>query len=349
LGVVPRQAVERSQFTANTGGSPMNEALTTVADPLLYNVPLKIQQTFYPMGFPVKLHTNSEQIHQAALEAWGQDKLLFPEEAIQLRFAVEAGNQSECPPARLPRAQGNLYSAIHSADNYAIADFSRGFAYGWFTPVVIGDLGRFRYHFLEAVTYAMLSVRYLTPIHAACVGLRGAGLLLSGPSGAGKTSLAYACARRGWQYITDDGSYLVRKSPDSRLIVGRPHHIRFRESARTLFAELAARESCRRVNGKMDIEIPSAEAGIQLVSSQIQAAAIVFLNRDGGSSARLRHFSKERARELLNQSVLIGEELERQAQRESIDRFLEIPALELTYSGLEDAERSLRSFLEEKI
>src|SRR5208282_2567440 len=94
----------------------MIERSISAPDPLLYNVPLKIQQTFYPMGFPVKLHTNSEQIHQAALEAWGQDKLSFPEDAIQLRFAVDAGNESERPPARLPRAQGNLHSTIHSAD-----------------------------------------------------------------------------------------------------------------------------------------------------------------------------------------------------------------------------------------
>ena len=132
------------------------------------------------------------------------------------------------------------------------------------------------------------------------------------------------------------------------MIVGRPHHIRFRESARTLFTELAARESCRRANGKMDIEISPAEAGIRIVRSQIRAAAVVFLNRDGGSAPRLRCFPKERARDLLNQTVCMGEEPVRQAQRESIDKFLEVPVLQLTYSGLEDAERSLRSFLEDK-
>jgi shikimate kinase len=274
--------------------------------------------------------------------------LLFAEEAIQLRFAVDAGNESERPPARFPRAQGNLYSAIHSADNYAIADFSRGFAYGWFTAAMTRDRGYFRYHFLEALAYVTLIVRSLTPIHAACVGLRGAGLVLCGQSGAGKTSLAYACARKGWEYISDDACHLVRKSEDARLVVGRPHHIRFRESARTLFAELATHEPCERANGKMDIELPAAVAGIEHVRSHIQAAGIVFLNRDGASRAKLRPFSKERAREVLNQSVCVGEEPVRQAQRDSIDRFLlQVPALELSYSRLEDAEHSLRSFLEE--
>src|SRR5450755_905368 len=204
----------------------MIETQVSTHDPLLYDFPLPIKQTFYPLGFPVKLHTNSEQIRDAAVEAWGRDRPVFDKPGIELRFAVAPGTETERPPARIPRAHGNLVSSIHSAENYYLADLSRGFAFGWLTPAVIRDRGYFRYHFLEAAAYLLLNALYLTPIHAACVGLRGAGLVLCGPSGAGKTSLAFACALRGWEYVSDDASHLVRQSENPCWVVGRPHHIR---------------------------------------------------------------------------------------------------------------------------
>jgi len=323
----------------------MMQTQAPARDPLLYDVPLPVTQTFYPLGFPVKLYTNSEQIREAAGDVWALCEPAFSVEPLQLRLILDASASSERPPAAFPRAQGSLYSTIHSADNYCIADLLRGFAYGWFTPAMLRDRGYFRYHFLEAVTYVMLNALHLTPIHAACVGLGGAGLVLCGQSGAGKTSLAFACARRGWQFVCDDASHLVRKSTDPRCIVGKPHHIRFRESARALFAELATRQPCLRANGKLDIEAPAAEVGIEHLAPQITAAAIVFLNRSGESPARRRHFPKQAAREFMEETICLGEEPVRQAQRESIDRFLELPVIELTYSRLDDAERCLRSFL----
>ncbi len=333
----------------------MTATRITAYDPCLYNVALPLMQTFYPLGFPVKLHTNSEQIRDAAREVWGQCEPVFEETPLQLRFAIDASSTSERPRAVMPRAQGNLFSAIHSAENYYIADLSRGFAYGWFTPSVVCDHAYFRYHFLEAAAYVMLNALYLTPIHAACVGLNGAGIVLCGPSGAGKTSLAFACARKGWEFICDDASHLVRndasqlvrRSEDARLIVGKPHQIRFRESARALFPELAARGSCLRANGKMDIEAPSHEVGIEHIRSQIQAVAIVFLNRGPNGTASLRPYSQERAREFMEETICLGEEPTREAQRRSLDRFLELPVFELTYSDLDCAERCLRSFLEQ--
>lgn len=318
----------------------------TARDPLLYDLPLLIKQTFYPLGFPVQLHTNSEQIREAAAHVWSRCEPAFPTEPLQLRFAVDATAVGERPPALFPRAQGHLYSAVHSSDNFCISDFQRGFAYGWFSPAMVCDPGYFRYHFLEAVTYVTLNALHLTPIHAACIGLCGAGLVLCGQSGAGKTSLAFACARRGWEFVCDDASHLVRNHADPHLIVGKPHYIRFRESARSLFAELVTCLPSLRANGKMDIEAASAELGIERIRPQIRAAAVVFLNRDGASPAALRPYPKDQAREFMEETICVGEEHVRVAQRRSLDRFLDLPILQLTYSGFDDAERCLRAFLE---
>jgi hypothetical protein len=51
-----------------------------------------------------------------------------------------------------------------------------------------------------------------TPIHAAAVALGGAGILIVGNSGAGKTSLAVGCALAGWDYLGDD-AVIVRADP----------------------------------------------------------------------------------------------------------------------------------------
>jgi hypothetical protein len=44
----------------------------------------------------------------------------------------------------------------------------------------------------------------LTPVHAAAVALGERGILITGYSGAGKTSTALACVEAGWRYVGDD-------------------------------------------------------------------------------------------------------------------------------------------------
>jgi hypothetical protein len=327
----------------------MTVTLVSVPDPTLCEFPLPLERTFYPLGFAVRISTNSPEIVQAATEVWGSCERVFDEEPVQLRLAVDPACTEARPPAAMPRAQGHLFCLVHSARNFATADLSRGYAFGWFTPAMVADRGHFRYHFLESLGYAMLSALYLTPIHAACVNLRGGGMLLWGPSGAGKTSLAYACAKRGWEFVTDDGSYLVRKSTGEPWIAGRPHDIRFRDTARSLFPELATRTPCLRMNGKLDIEVPSAELGILKVAQAARVGTLVILNRQAGGPAQLRPYPKEDALALLEQTICFGDERVRQAQRQSLKSLTKLPVFELTYSGLEDAERRLRLLVEDQI
>ncbi len=62
-------------------------------------------------------------------------------------------------------------------------------------------------------------------------------VMLCGDSGAGKTTLSYACARAGWTYICDDASYLLNSGTD-RTVMGTCNQVRFRPPAVELFPEL---------------------------------------------------------------------------------------------------------------
>jgi hypothetical protein len=166
--------------------------------------------------------------------------------------------------------------------------------------------------------------------------------VLCGDSGAGKTSLAYACASRGWQFLADDAAHIVRSSHDHS-VVGRPYTIRFRESAQWLFPELNRFTPSRRPNGKIDFEIETHELGLPIALKH-PASHIVFLRREQRSAAaHLRPFPREEAERRLAQVICFGNERIRSEQRESIRRFVTLPISELIYSDLDAAELALRS------
>jgi len=139
---------------------------------------------------------------------------------------------------RRPREFRALLTVIAGRDNFAVCDLAGAFGFCWLSAAVAADRDYMRYHFLDSMVYAPLEYQRLTSVHAACVALNGRGLLLFGGTGAGKTCLAFACAKSGWSLITDEGSALVRGTHDN-VVLGNPYHLRFRESAIVLFPELA--------------------------------------------------------------------------------------------------------------
>ncbi len=106
--------------------------------------------------------------------------------------------------------------------NFYIVDLLQGFSFGWVNAAAISHRNYFRYHFLEAAALAHIVNRHAAPVHAACVERQGRGVLLCGDSGAGKSSLAFACARAGWTYVTDDASFLINGESERR-VVGNCH------------------------------------------------------------------------------------------------------------------------------
>jgi hypothetical protein len=233
---------------------------------------------------------------------------------------------------------------VAGAQDFAVCDLTAGFASCWLSAGTVENRAYLRYHFLDATALLLIEALYLTPIHAACVAFDGRGLLLCGDSGAGKSSLSFACARRGWTFISDDGSFLVRGAPH-RPIVGNPHHLHFRESATELFADLKSHRLARRINGEMAIELTTANMAGIITAHQTPADFLIFLNRQPSGAASLRPFSKKQAATYLEQVICYGEQHLREVQRSSLGDLLKLDVVELQYSDLDSAVNCLEALV----
>ena len=313
-------------------------------DPLLCDFELPLRSLHYHLGFPVELATNSSDVLAAAEESWGNSRRVFSEPPVQIRIGVLNSGSSACLPPLLVRSQRNLLINIADRENFVVSDMRRGFAFGWLTEATVRDRAYLRYHFLEGVAWTLLEPLYLTSIHGACVSLEGRGVLLCGDSGAGKSSLAYACARRGWTFLSDDSSCLVRKRP-GRVVIGNPNSMRFRESAAELFPELKNQPVTRRLSGEMAIELPTASVPSIKISSECPVDYIVFLNRKEPDPSGLSPFPKERASEWLEQVVCYGDEDVRILQKASLQNLLAAEVFELRYSDLNTAINHLETLV----
>jgi hypothetical protein len=319
--------------TVSMSSLPLNvsaQSADDVMDSLQSSLALPFQQLFFPHGFPVLVKSNDSTVIKAAEVSWSGFRRRFEVPPLEVRFVISESTSSRRPPVPVFRAQSNLMTMVADARNFACCDLAAGFGFACLTKAAAAHKNYLRYYFLDAMVYTLLDTRHLVAIHAACIGMNGHGVLLVGDSGAGKSSLSYACTRRGWTYISDDSVSLVLHEA-GRSVLGNPQTIRFRPSAWSLFPELKGRKELR--NNKPTIEI-----GTELLL-HIQTAFectvdyIVFLNRQENDTERvhLGLISREEALRRLSGSRF-PEELSIQTDRSAaIQRLLDAQMYQLTY------------------
>jgi hypothetical protein len=308
-------------------------------DPTLVRTTFPLSETYFPLGFPVTVSTNCDEVLQAARENWSGFTKLFDTEPIQINVGVTATDSHMCPPTPMCRVRDHLSINIADAENFAINDRSLGYILVWVTTAAVSHRDYFRYFFLDSCAMSGISSRYTTGIHGACVSLGGAGVLLCGDSGAGKTTLAYACSRAGWTYVTDDGSYLVHGRKD-RLVAGNCTQVRFRPTAEALFPELRGHEIMERAGvGKPSLELSTREAVQIATSSTAVVQKIVFLKRNVRTQ-ELAVFPTAVARLYMMQRVHCMH-YDAPLQEEAIDHLLRVGAYELRYNDLDWAVERL--------
>jgi hypothetical protein len=313
-------------------------------DPVLSARPLPLRARFYPLGFPLDLETNSADVMQAATEGWGLFPQAYDERPMRLSLGVAPGEGREIPSKSTFFAREHLMSLTADAQNFVVMDFNRSYAFGWVTPAVAADHSVVRYRFLSPAMLTMVEQLALAPLHCALVARNGRGVALFGDSFAGKSTLAYACARVGWTFLSDDGTELLRNTSD-RYAIGDPYAMRFREDAKLLFPELADRLVVTRPNGKNGMEVLTRELPIETATG-CSIEHIVFLNRNTTGPTQLRHHSKDDAMTWCEQYVAFGTADARAAQVRCYQRLLSAGIWELHYSDFDGAIARLEQLVD---
>jgi energy-coupling factor transporter ATP-binding protein EcfA2 len=320
------------------------ELQETLCDPLADQVVLPIVQTFYPLGFPVEIATNSPAVVEAAHESWGSFRAEFERAPIRIRVVAEEGGPDPAPEP-VYRSQRGLMLIVSDRDNFACCDMRARFGWCRIANNMLADRGWFRWFFLEAMVYLLLNQDDVVSVHAACIARNGLGVLLCGASGAGKSTLAFACAKAGWTYVSDDATILLQGSPE-REAFGKPHQFRFRPEAVELFPEIEGHSECIKPNGKPTVEVAIGAFPEIAAASRCRIGCVVFLNRSNRSRALARPLSSlEASDRLLREMPVYSEEVWRR-HRDTVATLFSAPAYELQYKTYEQAIPLLSKLVE---
>jgi hypothetical protein len=318
-----------SNLTANhaAAGLPLKDYLNS-------RHKLTYEAVYFPLGYPVRVLSNSPRILEAAEQSWGDFLPMFHGQPFELLFEVKAngGAPEALAPAPTHTVQGQLLVQVADIDNFFIADMKQGRAIGRVTPTTAGCSRYLRYHFLEGAVLSLIATMRAVPVHAACVRVNGKGVLLCGDSGEGKSTLAYAGARAGWTYVTDDSTYVPMDRGD-RLAIGNCDQIRFRPSGATLFPELAGRPITPRATGKPSIEVRTSAWPELATANATTIDHVVFLNRRHADTQELVPVRNSAVWPWFTQHLLSPPET-RPAQEATLTRLLTAGVFELRYSDL---------------
>jgi hypothetical protein len=308
----------------------------TAPDPVLADFELPLNGWFFPLGFPLELKTNSPKVIEAAEESWGGFSPQFDEKPVTLSLGVSLAEDDALPGVPVYRARNHLISLISDPENFIVCDGNAGFAFGWMTQATVSCGRFFRQCFLEGAAYTVLDSLFLAPVHGALVSRDGCGVLLCGDTFAGKSTLAYACARAGWTFTSDDCTSLLRNRTD-RFAIGNPHAMRFREDAPDLFPELERWVPAARLNGKMGIEAPTGLLPGVSIAFGCAIRHVVFLDRKSPGDPRLQPLASEEALPWFERFSCFGDPAVRESQRNVYKRLSGAKTWRLHYQDLDAA------------
>ena len=141
----------------------------------------------------------------------------------------------------------------------------------------------------------------VVPVHCACLSLDGEGLLVAGVSGAGKSTLAAALAQSGFDYVSDDWTYIGR-GVDRLMAHGMATRLKLLPDAISHFPQLAEHSVSTSLNGELAFEVEASLFGGRVLRS-CEPRRCFFLERSSQTKSAFAPMCAEQARLCFQSSV----------------------------------------------
>ena len=215
---------------------------------------------------------------------------------LWLESERRAHRRSEPPPLAMMSGGGLLAGAPEGSSFVSVSPQD-----GSALIVMSRDMLRFPYHArYELIEFAVFTLaaraQGLAPLHAACVGRDGRGVLLMGASGSGKSTVALHCLLRGLDFLSEDSVFVA---PATLLATGIANFLHVRSDSLRWLApgpEVAAIRSSpviQRRSGVKKFEVNLRQRHYRLAPAPLQISSIVFLSsQSAGGRPLLRPLSR---------------------------------------------------------
>lgn len=274
----------------------MNDIAT---DPFGERRKVSHQREFSVLGARLVINSNSRELMAVAATAFGKlPRHEFPSR-VRLRMSLTLDGSQErrvkTPPRMRLSSGAGLLHGVMGSTLVVIAPAQRHAS-----VVVARDLLRFPYHLrYEVIEFVALTLaaraQRLVPLHAACVGRRGSGILLLGDSGAGKSTLSLLCALAEFQFVAEDSVFVA---PGTMRATGLANYLHVLAGSLPLVPLAAQRAAIRRSpvirrrSGAEKFTFDLRAAGLTLAPRPLKLRAVVRLTPARGGEL-LRRMDRE--------------------------------------------------------
>lgn len=237
-----------------------------------------------PLGIPTLVISDDPQLIAAAASAYAHWLVETPvsEPRIELRLGTAYVSPSDevCLDINVEGSRLKLRGLGAEGG----ADSATGKAHAYLARSIASDPVAF-IEVVDTLLLFMLARAGRTPVHAAAFMLDDVAIVLAGPSGSGKSSLANAAAARGLPLLSDDMVFVQREPSFAVWGFPRPIHL--------LPADAPPGDHpVRTRNGKRKVAVP-----LRLAQPRAERCALLLLER--GDEIRLRQIASSEAVETM--------------------------------------------------